>query len=437
MDFLPAELIRKKKSGQAHTREEIQHLIKNYATDNLPDYQMSAWLMAVCFQGMTAEETLWLTQEMRDSGQIIDWQDVGKTVDKHSTGGIGDKTSLILAPLVAAAGVHVPMMAGRGLAHTGGTLDKLESLSGFNVQLDLTTFKQQVRTVGTAIIGQTKEICPADRKLYALRDVTGTVDSLPLICGSIMSKKLAEGTSALVLDVKYGSGAFMKTLSAAENLGRSLCDIGQACGKKVVALVTRMDEPLGRFVGNALEVHECLEILKGKTAAGPGKDYIDTIALTVELAAHMFVLAERFADLEEARVQAQALIRSGAAYKKFVEMCAAQGANLETALPIAPEQVLISAPSDGFFVYTDIEKIGLACVHLGAGRKFQSDRLDLSTGIENLCHQGQAIKKGDPLFRVYAAHNEQAAQASETLQGSYKIESKPPPRSALIAKVIT
>src|SRR5690606_35240660 len=270
MTFIPAALIRKKRDGGRHDQKEIQFLIREFTQNRIPDYQMAAWLMAVCWRGLSMEETVWLTQEMRDSGVVLDSSRFPSPVDKHSTGGIGDKTSLIIAPLVAAAGVPVPMMAGRALAFTGGTLDKLESIPGFQVQLSTERFIKQLETVGTAIIGQSEEICPADRKLYALRDVTGTVESIPLICGSILSKKLAEGISALVLDVKFGSGAFMKTLPEAEALARSLKEVGEGFGKKIAVFLTRMDEPLGRFVGNVLEVRECLDILKGHKSSAPG-----------------------------------------------------------------------------------------------------------------------------------------------------------------------
>ena len=362
MEFIPSELIRKKRAGAQHTQPELHFLIQEYARDKLPDYQMAAWLMAVCFQGMTDQETAWLTMEMRDSGEVVDLSPLGLTVDKHSTGGLGDKTSLILAPLVAAAGVPVPMMAGRGLAHTGGTLDKLESIRGFNVKLNLQQFKKQIETIGTAIIGQTTEICPADRKLYALRDVTGTVDSLPLICGSIMSKKLAEGSSALVLDIKFGSGAFMKTIVEAEKLAMALRSIGIKAGKKVVALITRMDEPLGRFVGNALEVQECVDIMDGKTRVGMGKDYQDTIDLTLELAGHMIFLGGKAKSAADGKKLAQQLLSDGSAKKKFLEMCQHQGGALTRGLPKAAHFKEVAAERDGYIQFSDIEKITLSAV---------------------------------------------------------------------------
>ena len=440
MTYLPAELIRKKRAGRAHTQPELKFLIQQYSQGHLPDYQMAAWLMAVCFQGMTEEEVAWLTQEMRDSGTVLDLEALGTTVDKHSTGGLGDKTSLILAPLVAATGLKVPMMAGRGLAHTGGTLDKLESLKGFNVRLDLHSFRAQLAEVGAAIIGQTEEICPADRKLYALRDVTGTVDSLPLICGSIMSKKLAEGMTALVLDVKWGTRAFMKTLPETERLARALCDIGQRSGKAVTALITRMDEPLGRTVGNSLEMQEAIDILHGRTrpeSYESGKDYSETIDLTVQLAAHMLVLGKKAATLAEGESMARHHLQDGSALKKFAQICERQGCHWPSPLPQARETAWVLAEKSGYFAFTDLESLGHACIHLGAGRRFQSDSLDLAAGLEVLLTNGTAVKAGDRLFRVH--HNRPASwdEALAKIKQSYAISSEPKPRSPLVAKVLT
>ncbi len=436
MEFLPSELIRKKRFGGTHTHEEIHFFIQGYAREKIPDYQIAAWLMAICFKGMNGEETAWLTEEMRDSGVVLDLKHLGITVDKHSTGGVGDKTSLILAPLVAAAGVPVPMMAGRGLGHTGGTLDKLESIPGFSVRLSFEQFQKQVGSVGTAIIGQTPEICPADRKLYALRDVTGTVDSLPLICGSIMSKKLAEGMSALVLDVKFGSGAFMKTLKDCEGLARALMDIGVRAGKKVTAIMTRMDEPLGRFIGNALEVRECIEILDGKEFRGEGKGWADTLELTLELAGHMIFLGGKATSVEAGKQLAERLLRDGSAKKKFVEMCVAQGGDLSKPLPEFAKRQTVSADSAGFMNYLDVEKLGSASVHLGAGRKFQTDVLDLGAGIEVFRRQGEAVTKGAPLFTLFAADDARIAAALPILQESFTVSPQAAPQSPLIAKVL-
>ncbi len=437
MALLPSELIRKKRFGGVHTREEINFFIQGYVQEKIPDYQMAAWIMAICFRGMSGEEIAWLTQEMRDSGVVLDLSHLGVTVDKHSTGGIGDKTSLLLAPIVAAAGIPVPMMAGRGLAHTGGTLDKLESIPGFNVRLDFEQFKKQLKAIGTAIIGQTLEICPADRKLYALRDVTGTVDSLPLICGSIMSKKLAEGMSALVLDIKAGSGAFMKTLPEAEELAHALMDIGKRSGKKVSALITRMDEPLGRFVGNSLEVQECLDILDGIPAKGEGKTFQDTLDLSLELAAHMILLGGKVKTVAEGKALAEKLVKDGSAKRKFNEICEWQGGKIGGGLPKAKFIEEVAAESDGFFTFTNLEKIGVACVHLGAGRAFQNDVLDYSAGVEVFCEQNREVKKGMTLFRVHHSDPGRFKQALSVLNESFTISGVPVKRSPLIIKVLT
>jgi pyrimidine-nucleoside phosphorylase len=358
-------------------------------------------------------------------------------VDKHSTGGVGDKTSLILAPLVAAAGVPVPMMAGRGLGHTGGTLDKLESISGFSVRLTFEQFQKQVASVGTAIMGQTLEICPADRKLYALRDVTGTIDCLPLICGSIMSKKLAEGMNALVLDVKFGSGAFMKTVEDGEKLARALMEIGKLAGKTVVSMITRMDEPLGRFVGNSLEVRECLDILDGKSFAGEGKSYDDTVQLTLELAGQMIFLGGKAPDPRTGRELAQKLLREGHAKTKFIEMCRAQGGDLNKPEAVAAKSLVVRAETSGYMSYRDVEKIGSASVLLGAGRKFQADVIDFAAGIEVFRSQGDPVRVGDTVFTMFASQDTRLSHALPVLKESFMISPQPVTQSPLIAKVLT
>lgn len=436
MNFLPAELIRKKRFGGSHSREELAFLVQNYSTGKIPDYQMSAWLMAVCLRGMNDDETSILTQEMRDSGTVLDLKHLGVTVDKHSTGGVGDKTSLILAPLVAAAGIPVPMIAGRGLGHTGGTLDKLEAIPGFSVQLSAEQFILQIERIGCAVMGQTPDICPADRKLYALRDVTGTVDSLPLICSSIMSKKLAAGISALVLDVKFGSGAFMRTLEDAEKLARALIGIGQNSGKLVTALLTNMNEPLGRYVGNSLEVFECLQIMEGKTFAGEGKGYHDTIELTLELAAHMIQLGGKANNLAAAKKLAMDLLANGEVHAKFLEMCKAQGGEPTEAPARAPHSQIVHATHDGFINFQDISSIGIAAIRLGAGRQQHSDKIDPSAGIEVLCRSGESVRKGAPLFIVHAESKSRIESSLHDLNSSYIIDATPPPVIPLIAKVI-
>src|SRR5438270_9706494 len=316
------DLIRKKRDGHELTREEIQFTVRSYTEAQFPDYQMSAWLMAVLLRGMTGQEIAALTEAMVNSGVTLDWSDLpGKKVDKHSTGGVGDKTSLILAPIVAAGGLLVPMISGRGLGHTGGTLDKLEAIPGFNVNLSSVQMRKVLAECGACMIGQTASIVPADKKMYALRDVTGTVESPALICASIMSKKLAEGIDALVLDVKIGSGAFMKEEASAAHLAGLMVETGERMGKKVVALITDMDQPLGRAVGNALEVIECIEVLRG---GGP-QDLLD---LSLELSAWMFYLGGRTKSVDEGRQLATQLIRNGKALENFRQMVGLQGGDV-------------------------------------------------------------------------------------------------------------
>src|SRR5215468_1304609 len=317
------DLIRKKRDGQELSVPEIEFIVRGYTAGELPDYQISSWLMAVLLRGMTRAETAALTQAMLHSGEVLEWNELPqKKVDKHSTGGVGDKTSLILAPIVAAGGLVVPMISGRGLGHTGGTLDKLEAIPGFNVNLSSDEMRKVLAACGACMIGQTASIVPADKKMYALRDVTGTVESPALICASIMSKKLAEGIDALVLDVKIGSGAFMKQEAAAAHLAQLMVETGEQMGKKVVALITDMDQPLGRYVGNALEVIECVAVLKG---GGPA----DLRDLSIELSAWMFYLGDRTASIDEGRKLAQQMIANGSAFEKFCEVAQLQGGNAE------------------------------------------------------------------------------------------------------------
>jgi pyrimidine-nucleoside phosphorylase len=437
MEFLPAEFIRQRKKGTAASKADLQTFVQGYVRGDIPDYQMSAWLMAVCFQPLSSEETGWLTEAVADSGRRLHFRSAKSlSVDKHSTGGIGDKTSMILGPIVAAAGVNVPMIAGRGLGHTGGTLDKLESISGMSVRFDLDHFQKQVNDFGLCIIGQTEEICPADRKMYALRDVTGTVDSLPLICASIMSKKIAEGCEALVLDVKFGSGAFMKSLDDCEALAKALSAIGRAAGLKVTALLTNMQEPLGRYVGNALEIEECLAILKREKCTRPGKTWSDTEELSVELAAQMFLVSKRCATLEEAQKLAKSMLDTGKAYEKFAEMVRLQGGDLSKPLPKAKKQKTIIASNDGFVKYKDLEKMGLGSIVLGAGRKKSSDEIDFAAGLEVFAKDGAAVRKGDPLFQAFASTEEKIKEAEPFFQSSFELVDQKPTSHPLIAKVL-
>ncbi len=438
MSYLPYELIKKKRDGQELSQEEINFFINSFTLGNIPDYQMSALLMAIYFSGMSETETLALTKCMLNSGVTVDFSSVpGFKVDKHSTGGVGDKTSLILGPIVAAVGLNVPMISGRGLGHTGGTLDKLEAIPGFNTQLSLEDFVAAVRRHKICFIGQTKQICPADKKIYALRDVTATIESLPLICASIMSKKLAEGADGLVLDVKYGSGAFMRNPEDSERLAKSLMSIARGYGKKVSALITSMDQPLGRFAGNALEVQECVAIMKNEHFVGAnGKDaYADTRELSLQLSAHMLLLGGAAKTLEDCYHLAQVALGSGRAYQKFEELCRLHVGDL-SALPSPKFHHEVFSTESGFIVSMDTEKIGLVCVQIGAGRGKMSDLIEPTAGIEFHYKVGDRIEKGQSLFTLHGANLGQLQSVEKELRdsvvlGNLKVEPKP-----LILKIL-
>jgi pyrimidine-nucleoside phosphorylase len=394
------DVIVKKRDGGTLERDEIHAFIQGVTTGAVPDYQASALLMAILLCGMSPKETAWLTDAMVRSGVRVDLSDIpGVKVDKHSTGGVGDKTSLILAPLAAACGVVVPMMSGRGLGHTGGTLDKLESIPGFRVDLSLGEMKAALRATGCAMIGQTAEISPADKKLYALRDVTGTIESIPLISASIMSKKIAEGIEALVLDVKTGSGAFMKTEADSRRLAESLVSIGNASGVRTEAIITRMDAPLGRAVGNALEVVECLEVLKGR---GPA----DLIEISIELASRMVILSGVATDDADAKRRVREAIASGAGVERFRRIVEGQGGDPRVVdeyarLPAAPERHVIEAPRRGYLARLDAELVGRASVILGAGRDRLEDPVDPAVGIMVLAKPGDRVAAGDPVLELH------------------------------------
>ncbi len=379
--FHPAVIIQRKRDGEVLTDAEIRFLIAGLLDGSVADYQLSAFLMAVYFKGMTPEETVSFTRAMLESGERYDFSDIpGAKVDKHSTGGIGDKVSMILAPLAAACGVVVPMMAGRGLGHTGGTLDKLESIPGFSVKLPPEKFRAALKSVGCAIIGQTEMTAPADRKLYALRDVTGTIESLPLICGSILSKKLAEGAEALVLDVKVGSGAFMKSKDQAKKLARALITVAKKSGLKCRAVLTNMDQPLGNAVGNAIEMIECIEMLK--TGSGP----TDLKEVTIQLTAQMLEAAGKVRTVAEGRKLATEKLMDGSAWKKFQQMVEFQGGTLrvihDTSLfAKAPKKAEWKAARRGYITKMDCEEIGRMIVDLGGGRKKTSDVVDSAIGF--------------------------------------------------------
>jgi pyrimidine-nucleoside phosphorylase len=430
------DLIRKKRDGQELSVEEIEFIVRGYTAGDLPDYQISSWLMAVLLKGMTRAETAALTQAMLHSGEVLEWNDLPqKKVDKHSTGGVGDKTSLILAPLVAAGGLLVPMISGRGLGHTGGTLDKLEAIPGFNVNLSAGEMRRVLTACGACMIGQTASIVPADKKLYALRDVTGTVESPALICASIMSKKLAEGIDALVLDVKVGSGAFMKQESSAADLAQLMVETGERMGKKVAAVLTDMDQPLGRAVGNALEVIECLDVLKG---TGPD----DLKYLTLELSAWMFYLGERTKTVDEGRKLAAGLIDDGAAFGKFKEMVRLQGGNqrvLENTalLPTAKNRTDVKSVSTGYISRMNSEKIGTASLVLGGGRLTKEDVIDPAVGLMVHKKVGDQVAKGDPLCTLYYNRGDQLDESRALVEASYTISAAPLHQSRpLIHRVI-
>ncbi len=397
--MLPVQIIASKRDGNELSEELIAEFVKGYASDRIPDYQMAAFAMAVYLNGMTAAETVALTRAMLDSGERLHWPDDGiLRVDKHSTGGIGDKVSLPLAPLLAACGVQVPMLSGRGLGPTGGTLDKLESIAGFRTDLSLAEIQQQVLTTGCVITGTSSELAPADRRLYALRDVTATVPSIPLITASIMSKKLAESPDALVLDVKYGSGAFMKSLEQARLLARSLVSTGELMGVPTTALLTDMNQPLGQKCGNAVEVEESLEVLCG---GGP----VDVRELTLQLASELLVTAGVKEDHRQAMQVAKANLDNGSAMEYFERMVAAQGGNLSLSLQVVPPTDVVAEES-GVVSAIDVEAIGYTIIAMGGGRQRLSDSVDHSVGIEMLVKVGESVEAGQPLLRQFTSEPE-------------------------------
>ena len=434
--FRAIDVIRKKRDGIELSRDEIEGLITAYTDGKIPDYQVSAWLMAVVLKGMTRPETAALTDAMLHSGEVLDLSSLpARKVDKHSTGGVGDKTSLVLAPLVAAAGIAVPMISGRGLGHTGGTLDKLEAIPGFNVNLSVTEFRRVLEKSGCAMIGQTAEIAPADRKLYALRDVTGTVESPYLICASIMSKKLAEGIDALVLDVKTGSGAFMKSEKDAAFLAELMVETGERMGKKVVALITDMDQPLGNKIGNALEVVEVVEVLRG---GGPD----DLRNLCLELAGWMLHLGEVARTVAEGKQQSAKLISSGKALEKFREMVELQDGDARVIddakkLPQAKHTLQVSSAKAGYVASMQCEQIGTACVILGGGRERKEDSVDPAVGIVLHKKVGDRVAAGEALATVYYNAESNAARARQLIEASCEItNSAPLTKRPLIHQVI-
>ena len=430
------DLIRRKRDSGELAAKEIQQLIAAYTRGDVPDYQMSAWLMAVVLRGMSRSEIAALTEAMLHSGRVLDFSALaGRKVDKHSTGGVGDKTSLVIAPTVAAGGLKVPMISGRGLGHTGGTLDKLESIPGFNVNLTLAEFRRVLEACGCALIGQTAEIAPADKKIYALRDVTGTVENLALICASIMSKKLAEGIDALVLDVKVGSGAFMKDEEAATELAELMVETGKRMGKKVVALLTDMNQPLGRKAGNAMEVVESLEVLSG---GGPA----DLRELCIELAAWMFLLGERVKTLDEGKKLSADLIASGQAREKFREIVQLQGGDvsvIDDPARLAPARSAydIRSPFTGYVASIQCEQLGLASLVLGGGRERKEDTVDPAVGIKFHKRIGDAVKLGEPMCTLHHNSDARLPEAHILAESAYVVEpEKPTSLPPLIYRVI-
>ncbi|HEY2459635.1 MAG TPA: thymidine phosphorylase [Candidatus Acidoferrum sp.] len=430
------DLIRKKRDSGEHSREEIDFLVSGYTRGEIPDYQIAAWLMAVWLRGMSRVEFAALTEAMLHSGVVLDLSDLpGKKVDKHSTGGVGDKTSLILAPIVAAGGLTVPMISGRGLGHTGGTLDKLESIPGFTVNLSLDDFRRVLRQCGMGLIGQTAEIAPADKKIYALRDATSTVESIGLICASIMSKKLAEGIDALVLDVKTGSGAFMKSEADSIRLAEVMVETGQSMGKRVVALITDMSQPLGRTAGHANEIVECIEVLNGR---GPA----DLRELSIELSAWMFFLGERTKTLDEGRHLAEKMISSGQAKEKFKQGIALQGGDHRVIdepdrLPKAKFRSEVASSSSGFITATDCQQLGTALAMLGGGREKKEDSIDHAVGLEFHKRIGDRVQKGESLVTIHYNAESKLTAAQAVIARSFEIAAEPPrEKPQLIRRII-
>ena len=435
--FFPQDIIIKKRDGGALSREEIEFFARGVADGRFADYQATALLMAIFWRGLTTQETAWLTDAMLHSGEVIDLSDIpGAKVDKHSTGGVGDKVSLILAPLAAACGLKVPMMSGRGLGHTGGTLDKLEAIPGFRVNLSVAEFRAILQKVGCAMIGQTAQVVPADRKLYSLSDVTGTVESIPLICASIMSKKLAEGIDSLVSDVKFGRGAFMKSKADALALARSLVEIGKLHGKPMRALLTCMDQPLGRAVGHTTEVIESIECLRGR---GPA----DVMEVTFALTGHMLILGGTAMDEADARKQMEAAIASGAALRKFREMCDAQGGNANVVddyklLPTAKKLLEVRAPAEarGFVREVDALKCGQAIMALGGGRAAVTDKVDHAVGIADLIKIGEPVFAGTLLCTLHVNDDAKGARAEALIRAAITCCAAAPTLEPLIHELV-
>ena len=433
--MLMTDLIVKKRDGGELSHEEINFMIDGYTQGQIPDYQMSAMCMAILLRGMSDRETLDMTMAMVHSGETLDLSPIqGVKADKHSTGGVGDKTSLVLCPMVAACGLKVAKMSGRGLGHTGGTIDKLESFPGFTTGISEETFFKNVNEIGIAIAGQTADLVPADKKLYALRDVTGTVPSIPLIVSSIMSKKLASGADVIVLDVKCGSGAFMKTEAEARTLAQGLTRIGRLAGRKCAAVITDMDQPLGWAVGNALEVKEAISVLKGEKGG-------DLLELCLTLGSCMLTEAGLAGSIEEARTMLEKTISDGTALEKLSQMVTAQQGDgrdvYDTSrLPLAPVQLEVPALEGGYVRRIEAEQVGLVSMHLGGGRATKDSEIDLSVGLVLHKKVGDRVEAGESLATIHAASQEKAAEAAELLRACYSLSPDPVQRSPFIKEII-
>ncbi len=430
------DVILKKKDGQALTPEEIRLFARGAADASIPDYQLAALLMAICWRGMNAQETACLTMEMMHSGSVIDLSAIdGVCVDKHSTGGVGDTTTLVLVPLAAACGAKVAKISGRGLGHTGGTLDKLESIPGCGVEMTQERFIRQVQEIGCAVIGQTQDLCPADKALYALRDVTGTVDCVPLIASSIVSKKLASGAGAIVLDVKTGSGALMRTLEESIELAKAMVDIGTQAGKPILALVTGMDQPLGTHVGNALEVKEAIDILSGRAGG-------DLLAVSMELGSRMLIAAGLARDTKEGKARMQAALESGAGLEKLREMITAQGGDGRVCddvglLPQAAHRIAVPAPRSGYIAQMDTTQIGYVAQGLGAGRKEKDDVIDPAVGLVMNVRIGDSVEKGQPLATLHVNNPAMAGEAAARMQQTIRIADEKPVLPPLVYAAVS
>ncbi len=428
------DIITKKKTGQVLSHDEIKYIVKNYTNNIIPDYQMSALLMAIWFNGLNNDERFYLTKYMAESGDMLDSSKHGGKVDKHSSGGVGDKTTLVVGPMVAACGLKVAKMSGRGLGHTGGTLDKLESIPGFKVNISEEEYINNINNIGISIVSQTGNLAPADKKLYALRDVTATVDELSLIAASIMSKKLASGAEGIVLDVKAGTGAFMRNVDDAIKLAEAMVDIGKKYGRKMVAVVTNMNQPLGRTVGNSIEVLEAINTLKNQ---GPE----DLLELSITLGSYMLILGGKASNITDARNMLKEVVENGKALDVFAKMVEAQHGDPRVIedpqlLPISKNIFEYKANLDGYFEWIDTEKVGLASMVLGAGREKKEDSIDPSVGIEVFVKTGDKVSVGDILAKIYYKNPDDVEKSLKYFDTSFVIRDNPVEKNSLIFKVI-